>query len=137
MSHVAGCCQPVPGDVISGYITLGRGIAVHRSDCEQFVQLSNSTPERVTDVSWAADVQTSYALTIRIEANDRPALMRDISSVLANEKINVLNMSLNTQPQKQLAIFDMKLEITDLSTMNRVLTKVQQIEGVYEARRHH
>ena len=52
--------------------------------------LSNSTPERVTDVSWAADVQTSYALTIRIEANDRPALMRDISSVLANEKINVL-----------------------------------------------
>lgn len=137
MSHVAGCCQPVPGDTISGYITLGRGIAVHRNDCEQFIQLCNSAPERVTDVSWAEDVQTNYALTIRIEANDRPALMRDISSVLANERINVLNMSLNTQPQKQLAIFDMKLEITDLSAMNRVLTKVRQIEGVYEAMRHH
>ncbi len=135
MSHVAGCCHPVPGDMIIGFITLGRGIAVHRDDCEQFLQLNHKNPERVTDVSWAEDIKTHYELMIRIEANDRPALMRDVSAILANDKINVLNVNMRTIHEKQLAIFEMKLEITDLSTMNRLLAKLQQVEGVYEAKR--
>ncbi|MDP5212507.1 GTP diphosphokinase [Pseudoalteromonas tunicata] len=135
MSHVAGCCQPVPGELIGGYITQGRGIGVHRADCEQYEVLKKSHPERVIAVSWAADVSNIYTLTVRIEANDRPGLIRDISGVLANERINVQNMNVRTLSEQQLAIFEMKLEVADIETMNRVLGKIAQIEGVYEAQR--
>ncbi|MGB1300590.1 MAG: GTP diphosphokinase, partial [Pseudoalteromonas tetraodonis] len=83
MSHVARCCRPVPGDEIIGYITQGRGIAVHREDCDSFSNLKNKHPERVISVSWSDDINSSYALTIRIEASDRSGLIRDISSALA------------------------------------------------------
>ncbi|MCO7190894.1 MULTISPECIES: GTP diphosphokinase [unclassified Pseudoalteromonas] len=137
MSHVAKCCQPVPGDEIVGYITQGRGIAVHRADCDSFAHICEQHPEREIAVSWSDEVRASYAVTLHIEANDRHGLIRDISSVLANEKLNVMNMNVNTQDDKHIAIFTMKLEVGDLSAMNRLLTKLMQIEGVFEARRQH
>ncbi len=137
MSHVAGCCQPVPGDHVAGYITQGRGIAVHREDCEQFATLVERHPERVVDVSWADNIKSAYGLTIRIEANDRQGLIRDISAVLANEKVNVLNMNLQTLDDRQVAVFMMKIEVQDISGMNRLLAKLHQIDGVYDAKRYH
>ncbi len=137
MSHVAKCCQPVPGDLICGYITQGRGIAVHRVDCEQLSQLKHTHPERLIDVSWSQDVANCYEITIRIEAHDRPALMRDISAVLANEKVNVLNMNMQTNTANQSALFEMKLEVSDLSKLNKLLAKISQIDGVFEAKRFH
>ncbi|WP_125721176.1 GTP diphosphokinase [Pseudoalteromonas rubra] len=137
MSHVAKCCQPVPGDEIVGYITQGRGIAVHRADCDSFAHICEQHPEREIAVSWSDDVRACYAVTLHIEANDRHGLIRDISSVLANEKLNVMNMNVNTQDDKHIAIFTMKLEVGDLSAMNRLMTKLMQIEGVFEARRQH
>ncbi|ALU44469.1 GTP diphosphokinase [Pseudoalteromonas rubra] len=137
MSHVAKCCQPVPGDEIVGYITQGRGIAVHRADCDSFAHICEQHPEREIAVSWADEVRSSYAVTLHIEANDRHGLIRDISSVLANEKLNVMNMNVNTLDDKDVAIFTMKLEVGDLGAMNRLLTKLMQIEGVFEARRQH
>lgn len=137
MSHMAKCCQPVPGELITGYITQGRGIAVHRADCEQYENLKRRHPERVIAVSWAKEIANVFTLTVHIEANDRPGLIRDISNVLANERINVQNMNVRTVDDQQLAIFEMKLEVADISSMNRVLGKVAQIEGVYEAQRSH
>ncbi len=135
MSHMAGCCEPVPGDSICGYITQGRGIAVHRSDCEQFSTLQERHPERIVEVSWSAKTSSEFALSIKVEATDRQGLIRDISSVLANEKVNVMSMNVNTIDDKQLAIFNMKISVSDLSTTNRLLTKLMQIEGVYDASR--
>ena len=137
MSHMAKCCQPVPGELITGYITQGRGIAVHRTDCEQYENLKRTHPERVIAVSWAQEIANVFTLTVHIEANDRPGLIRDISNVLANERINVQNMNVRTVDDQQLAIFEMKLEVADISSMNRVLGKIAQIEGVYEAQRSH
>ena len=137
MSHVAKCCQPVPGDEIVGYITQGRGIAVHRSDCDSFMHICKKNPEREIAVSWSSEVQAAYTITVRIEANDRQGLIRDISSVLANEKVNVLNMSVQTDDTRDIAIFDMKIEVSDLSAMNRLLTKLHQIECVFDAKRQH
>ncbi|TMO93311.1 GTP diphosphokinase, partial [Pseudoalteromonas sp. S3178] len=98
------CCEPVPGDEIVGYITQGRGIAVHRSDCESFAHITDVHPEREIAVSWSDDVKASYAITLKIEAHDRQGLIRDISSVLANEKVNVLNMNVQTQDDKNVAV---------------------------------
>ena len=135
MSHVAKCCRPVPGDEIIGYITQGRGIGVHRDDCDSFNNLKTQHPERVISVSWSDDIHNSYALSIRIEASDRSGLIRDISVVLANEKVNVLNMNVNTVDDNQIAIFTMQIEVHDLSGTNRVLSKLHQIEGVHSAKR--
>lgn len=135
MSHVAKCCRPVPGDEIIGYITQGRGIGVHRDDCDSFDNLKIQHPERVISVSWSDDIHNSYALSIRIEASDRSGLIRDISVVLANEKVNVLNMNVNTVDDNQIAIFTMQIEVHDLSGTNRVLSKLHQIEGVHSAKR--
>ena len=135
MSHVAKCCRPVPGDQIIGYITQGRGIGVHRDDCDSFNNLKTQHPERVVEVSWSEDINGSYALSIKIEASDRSGLIRDISSVLANEKVNVLNMNVNTVGADQLAVFTMQIEVHDLSGTNRVLSKLLQIEGVHHAKR--
>jgi len=137
MSHVAKCCRPVPGDEIIGYITQGRGIGVHKEDCDSFNNLKNQHPERVISVSWSDDINGSYALSIKIEATDRSGLIRDISSVLANEKVNVLNMNVNTVEDNQLAIFTMQIEVHDLLGTNRVLSKLHQIEGVHDAKRGH
>ncbi len=133
LSHVAKCCEPVPGDSVQGFITQGRGIAVHRSDCEQLEHLRSQFPERFIDVSWADEVCEHYAVTIRIEANDRQGLMRDISSVLANEKTNVLNMNLQTNNARQTAIFEMKIEINNIEQMNKLLVKLSQVNGVFSA----
>lgn len=135
MSHVARCCRPVPGDEIIGYITQGRGIAVHREDCDSFSNLKNKHPERVISVSWSDEINSSYALTIRIEASDRSGLIRDISSALANEKVNVLSMNVNTVDNNQTAIFIMQIEVHDLQGTNKVLSKLHQIEGVHSAKR--
>jgi GTP pyrophosphokinase len=135
LSHMAKCCQPLPGDSIVGYITQGRGIAVHRSDCDAFTHITEVHPERVIAVSWADDVKSSYSLTLRIEAHDRQGLIRDVSSTLANEKVNINNMNVQTHDDRQLAVLVMQVEVGDLSAMNRLLTKLQQIDGVFEAKR--
>ncbi|WP_440055570.1 GTP diphosphokinase [Pseudoalteromonas sp. T1lg65] len=135
MSHMAKCCQPVPGDEIVGYITQGRGIAVHRADCDSFAHITDKHPEREIAVSWSDDVKASYAIDLKIEAHDRQGLIRDISSVLANEKVNVLNMNVQTQDAQNVAMFMMKVEVDDLSATNRLLTKLNQIEGVFDAKR--
>lgn len=135
MSHVAKCCRPVPGEEIIGYITQGRGIAVHKSECETFSRLHKKHPERVISVSWSDDIHGAYALSIKVEATDRSGLIRDISSVLANEKVNVLNMNVSTNDDRQMALFTMQVEVHDLASTNRLLSKLHQIEGVHEAKR--
>ncbi|MBN8445821.1 MAG: GTP diphosphokinase [Gammaproteobacteria bacterium] len=135
MTHMAGCCQPLPGDAIVGYITVGRGIAVHRDDCDQFKNLQEHHPERVVEATWGDQYASGYEASIRIVANDRNGLLRDITSILANEKANVLRMSSNSDVAKQTAIINMTLELYNLDSLNKLLTKVSLIDDVIEAKR--
>lgn len=135
MTHMAGCCQPLPGDAIVGYITQGRGIAVHRDDCDQFKNLQEQHPERVVEASWGDQYASGYEASIRIVAHDRNGLLRDITSILANEKANVLRMSSNSDVARQTATIYMTLELYNLDSLNKLLTKVSQIEDVIEAKR--
>ena len=137
LTHMAGCCQPLPGDAIVGYITQGRGISVHRDDCDQFKLLQEGHPERVVEATWGDKYASGYEVTIRIVAHDRNGLLRDITSILANEKANVLRMSSNSDIAQQTATIIMTLELYNLDSLNKLLTKVSLIDDVIEAKRFH
>ncbi|MGU5546148.1 GTP diphosphokinase [Aeromonas veronii] len=135
MTHIARCCQPIPGDSIQGFITMGRGVSIHREDCEQLKELSRRNPERLIDAVWGENYSGGYALTIRIISNDRSGLLRDITTVLANEKINVMGVRSRSNVREQTAEIDMELEIYNINAFNRALAKLSQLNDVISAKR--
>ncbi|MCL1036240.1 GTP diphosphokinase [Shewanella submarina] len=135
LSHIAQCCHPVPGDEIIGFITKGRGISVHREDCEQVKELMRQHPERTVDVVWGENYSGGYRVKVRVTANDRYGLLRDLTSVLASEKSHVMAMSSSSEVKTQTATIELELELYDSDGVSRVLSRLGQIEGVYEVRR--
>ena len=135
MTQLAGCCQPVPGDPIIGYITLGRGVTVHRADCANAMQLQDRDSERLIEVSWGGAPVQTYPVEIYIKAYDRSGLLRDVSLLLANEKINVLEVNTRTNKDDNYAAMLLTIEIPSLSLLSRLLTRISQLPNVIEARR--
>jgi GTP pyrophosphokinase len=137
MHHIARCCQPIPGDDIIGFITQGRGISIHRADCDQLVDLQSHAPERIVDAVWGESYSSGYSLVVRVMANDRSGLLRDITTILANEKVNVLGVASRSDTKKQLATIDMDIEIYNQQVLGRVLAKLNQLPDVIDAKRLH
>lgn len=135
LTNLANCCSPVPGDNVTGFITQGRGVSIHRSDCEQFKHLQATQGHRVLPVKWGEKYSGGYAASIRIFANDRSGLIRDVTTILANEKINVLDMSSRSDSKNHSVILQMKLEILDNDALVRVLNRIGQVEDVREVKR--
>ncbi|HDY7868003.1 TPA: GTP diphosphokinase [Vibrio vulnificus] len=135
MSHLAHCCQPIPGDEICGYITQGRGISVHRADCEQLEELRHHAPERIIDTVWGSDVVGSYMLTVRVEAMERSGLLKDITTMLANEKIKVISMKSRLDYRTHLNVMDFELEVTNIEVLTRIMKRVEQIKDVMSVKR--
>ncbi|PQK86180.1 GTP diphosphokinase [Pantoea ananatis] len=137
MHHIARCCQPIPGDDIVGFITHGRGISIHRADCDQLSELISTAPERIVDAVWGERYSSGYSLVVRVTANDRSGLLRDITTILANEKVNVLGVSSRSDTKKQLATIDMDIEIYNHQVLGRVLSRLNQVPDIIDARRLH
>ncbi|MFZ4213750.1 ACT domain-containing protein, partial [Pantoea endophytica] len=137
LHHIARCCQPIPGDDIVGFITQGRGISIHRADCDQLTELISHAPERIVDAVWGEDYSSGYSLVVRVTANDRSGLLRDITTILANEKVNVLGVSSRSDTKKQLATIDMDIEIYNQQVLGRVLARLNQVPDIIDARRLH
>ncbi|WP_298442665.1 GTP diphosphokinase [uncultured Ferrimonas sp.] len=135
LTHIANCCQPLPGDAIEGYITQGKGVSVHRQGCEQLANLLIQHPERGVEVIWGASDSGGYKVTVRVLANDRSGLLRDITTVLANEKSNVLEMRSSSDPKQQSAAVELRLELYNMESLSRILSRLGQLGGVIEARR--
>ena len=135
LSHIARCCQPVPGDEIFGYITMGRGISVHRSDCEQVKELMRVHPERSVDVVWGENYSGGYRIRVKVVAHDRSGLLRDLTAVLAAEKSNVMAMSSTSDVKTQTATVELELELYNVDDLSRVQSKLSQVDGVIESRR--
>lgn len=135
MHHIARCCQPIPGDAIVGYITMGRGISIHRCDCEQFLNLQAAHPERVVDSRWGDNYANGFRIAIRIIAGDRNGLLRDITTVLANERISVLGVSSRADTKKQLATIDMEIELNNVQILSKILARLAKLDDVIEAKR--
>jgi guanosine-3',5'-bis(diphosphate) 3'-pyrophosphohydrolase len=130
LTTLARCCRPAPGDPILGYVTRGRGATIHRSDCPNVLRLADK--ERLLQVSWG-QAQTTYPVSIRLRAYDREGLMRDVSTLVTNEGINM--PSVNVTTKNSLAVFDIELGITDISQLSRVLSRLEALPNVLEARR--
>jgi GTP pyrophosphokinase len=135
MTHLARCCQPIPGDNIAGYITQGRGISVHRGDCDQLAELRIHAPERIIDTVWGNDFAGVYVVTLRVEALDRSGLLKDISTLLANEQLKVLGMKNRTDYKRQLTIMDFDLEVRNVDILTRIISRIEQIKDVVLVKR--
>ncbi len=130
LTHIARCCNPAPGDPIIGYITRGRGATIHRQDCPNVLRIKDR--ERLVQVSWGYPKQT-YPISVRLRAYDRDGLMRDVSTLVANEGINMSSIHVSTK--NSLAIFDLVLQVTDVSQLSRILNRLEALPNVLEARR--
>jgi GTP pyrophosphokinase len=135
MTTMARCCHPVPHDPIIGYITRGRGVTIHRRDCGNVLRLQGDDLDRLIEVEWGHESEQGYITDITVEAYDRPGLLRDITAVLANEKINLNGVSTATDERDGIARMSLSLEITDIAQLSRVLTQISQLPNVVEAQR--
>lgn len=135
LTHLARCCSPVPGDAITGYITLGKGVSIHRQDCSNILQLEADEPERIIQVSWGEAPHKVYSVEVIIEAFDRHGLLRDITALLDNERINVIAMQ--TLSNKNLNTVDMlvTIEVQNFNALSRALTRLNQLPNIASARR--
>jgi len=130
--RLSRCCNPVPGDRIIGYVTRGRGVSVHTSDC---INVKNpGEEERLIEVSWDNGAKVSYKVDISILANDREALLLDITNAISEAKIPLKAINARTTKDNK-AIMTMTLEITDTEQLNRILKRLRKIEGVVETTR--
>ncbi len=135
LTNMAHCCRPVPRDPIIGYITRGRGVTIHRRDCSNILRLKNGDRERLIDVEWGGHVDRTYPVDIHIVAYDRTGLLRDITALLSNEKINVLAVNTTSDKSDGKASMDLTLEITDISQLSRVLSRLSEVPNVAEVQR--
>jgi guanosine-3',5'-bis(diphosphate) 3'-pyrophosphohydrolase len=132
MLRLAKCCRPVPGDEIVGYISLGRGITIHREDCPN-ATLLRKDPERFTDVSWDGDQSTAFVVEIQIDAWDRHRLLEDLSRVFSESGANILEARCMSAPPMVKNRF--VVEVADTHTLKSAITRMRNIDSVFDAYR--
>ena len=134
MVRMAKCCSPVPGDDIIGYITRGRGVSVHRSDCTSL----GHTPEdleRMIEVSWDSSSGESFHVGIDIQAYDRNGLLMEVMAVLSELKITITNINAKVQEDTKNVSINVTVDIRDISQLDFVMTKLRRIREVYTVQR--
>jgi GTP pyrophosphokinase len=136
LTQLARCCKPAKGDAIGGYVTRGKGVAVHRLDCSNWRQMAVQNPERVIPVTWgrsAGDKEDQYAVDVQVEGLDRPGLLRDVCDAFAQGKAHVSAM--HSQAQRERVAISLTLQTADTARLQGLLAKVAQVDGVLKARR--
>ena len=133
LTHMAGCCKPLPGDAITGFITQGRGVSIHRSDCGRLVSLQESVPQRVIEVEWGGAPTDNYEVDVAIEAYDRQGLLRDITGLFANARINVLSINTQTNKKRNTATMRLRVEVPNLGALSKLLERINRLKNVVSA----
>ncbi len=131
--RMAKCCGPVPGDDILGFVTIGRGVSVHRSDCANIGALMEQT-ERMVDVAWAAQQTGTFFVWIQVEALDRSKLLRDVTSVLSDYGANI-HASSSVTGRDRIALLRYEIELSDREALEGLLQGIRQVDGVYDSYR--
>ena len=140
LTQLAKCCKPAPPDDILGFVTKGKGVSVHRSDCSNFRNMAHGSPDRVIEVEWNAPKNAdgaAYPVDVAIEASDRQGLLRDISEVFAKEKMNVIGVQTQSVKDNRggTAWMTFTVEVTQSGRLKQVLGLVAGVAGVRSARR--
>ena len=135
MTQIAHCCNPLPGDAINGYITVGRGVSIHRQDCSNILQLQTEEPERIIQVSWGHAPKSHYSVELLVEAFDRKGLLRDITELLDRDKINITAMNSTSDRGENTVDMSLVVEVKGFTELSRVLARLNQLSNVVSARR--
>ncbi|MEE8331603.1 MAG: bifunctional (p)ppGpp synthetase/guanosine-3',5'-bis(diphosphate) 3'-pyrophosphohydrolase [Acidimicrobiia bacterium] len=131
--NIARCCAPVPGDGLVGFVTVGRGVSVHRADCTNITALGEKT-ERMIEVTWDPSTAGSFTVWIQVEALDRPKLLRDVTAIIGDQGANIVASSSSSSPDR-IAILRYEVELGDTEQLDRLLADLRGAEGVMDAHR--
>ena len=136
LSVLAKCCQPVAGDEIVGYITLGKGVSVHKENCSQLENLLKMHPEREIEVSWADNTNGAFTSTLDVLTVDRNGILRDMTTELSNEKVALLGVNSFSNTKDNTALIKITVEVPNASVLNKLITRLRTIDGVLDITRH-
>lgn len=134
LTQMGKCCKPMPPDAITGFVTRGKGISIHRIDCINFRNMAARNPERVIGAEWGEQAGAVYPVDLVVDAADRQGLLRDISDILSREKINVT--AVKTQSRGGVAHMSFVIELAGTAALKRVLSLLHEVPGVIRAARH-
>lgn len=132
---MARCCSPVPPDAIAGYVTLGRGVTIHQQRCPSLRRMGALKPERMLKVEWSLAADSTMPVRLRVQAYDRRGLLRDVSDVMAVEKLSIEGVNSDTDPDDRIATIVMRTAVRDQAQLNRVLQRLGAVANVLRAER--
>jgi GTP pyrophosphokinase len=132
---LARCCGPVRPQPIGGNLTLARGVTIHRTECASFQRMLREQPERQLKVEWSGGAEVRLPATITIGAYDRRGLLRDITDLIAEQRLSIAGVSSTTDPADRIARIDVRLAVQDADELARLLQRLRAIPNVFEARR--
>ncbi len=135
LTNTARCCKPLPGEDIIGYVTRGRGVTVHRRDCPNILRMKEDDQERIIEVEWGGVEEQTFSVQILINAYDRSGLFHDVSGVVANQNLNMAAVRTGIRDRYNIVPIYVTLDVPNLATLTRVLSKIEQIPNVIETRR--
>ena len=135
LTQMAQCCKPLPHDPITGYITRGRGVSIHRADCRNVLDLAARERARLIDVAWSGGTEETWPVEIAVEAYDRKGLLRDMTAVVSNEGVNIAAMDSDTDPGTHVVDTRITLEVRDVAQLSRLLGRLAQLPNVSDCRR--
>jgi len=135
LTQMARCCTPTPGDPLIGFITQGRGVTVHRRDCANVLRLPEEKQARLIEVHWSGAAEADLSATLRVRAYDRTGLLRDITTVLGNEEINVLAINSASDKRQHTAEIEVRLETHGIEELSRVIARIGELANVIEVER--
>jgi GTP pyrophosphokinase len=135
LTQFAQCCKPVPGDAIVGFITINSGISIHKRSCSNILSLPEDKRQRLIEVDWGQQAGSVYPVEISVTAYQRTGLMQDISTILANLKVNLLNINSNTNRDEQIVHTRMTIEIHCVDELVAIIDKLSSLPNVQEVRR--
>ncbi|RLT39229.1 MAG: bifunctional (p)ppGpp synthetase/guanosine-3',5'-bis(diphosphate) 3'-pyrophosphohydrolase [Chloroflexi bacterium] len=133
LAHPARCCDPVPGDPIVGYVTIGRGVSIHKITCPNITaHIRRQDNTRLIEVQWGAESTDTFPVSIQVRAYDRSGLLRDVTGLVADEKINMRSAEAITGMKNNMALINATLEISNVAQLTRILTRIERLPNVVE-----
>ncbi|HET7065330.1 MAG TPA: bifunctional (p)ppGpp synthetase/guanosine-3',5'-bis(diphosphate) 3'-pyrophosphohydrolase [Rudaea sp.] len=135
LTTLARCCQPLPGDAIAGYITRGRGVSIHRTDCASFARLRRSDPSRAIEVEWGGARSQSYEVDLLVRGYDRKWLHKDVTNVIAAANVHLLAVNTRVDPATSLTTMNFAVRVADFEQLSTLLGRLSGVPNVIEARR--
>ena len=131
MVRFGKCCDPIPGDEIMGFVSRGRGITVHKSDCPN---IQGAEPDRLVELEWNIKEKHTYPVHIRVICKDKKGALAEISSVIASSDVNISQAHVDTKEDMNV-VFDFRVDVSDLNQFNKVVSAIKRIKNVQTVER--